>query len=148
MRTYQPLCHLLVVRATGFDDCNREFAASFDSSWHPLFLWVAHVWQFGNSCCFVTVWWFMRLAPVIVTVNSPHYLIRIGVLFLSRWRVCCTSMWFDLKLLFFFPSLSSSNCVLAMQKIIPTLQFIFSFDLVLLFLLLFVIVLFTLIISN
>ena len=52
MRTYQPLCYLLVVRATGFDDCNREFAASFDSSWHPLFLWVAHVWQFGNSCCF------------------------------------------------------------------------------------------------
>lgn len=47
--SYQPLCHLLVVRATCFDDCNREFAASFDSSWHPLFLWVAHVWQFGNS---------------------------------------------------------------------------------------------------
>ena len=128
MRTYQPLCHLLVVRATGFDDCNREFAASFDSSWHPLFLWVAHVWQFGNSCCFVTVWWFMRLASVIVTVNSPHYLIRIGVLFLSRWRECCTSMWFDLKLLFFSFSFFLELCAgYAKNNTNPSIYFFFWF---------------------
>jgi hypothetical protein len=60
------------------------------------------------------------------------------------------STWFDLKLFFFFflffSSLSSSDCVLAMQKFIPAFQFIFSFDSVPL--LLFAIVLFTLIISN
>ena len=114
----------LVVRTTGSGDCNRESATSFDLSRHPFFSgWRVYV----SSCRFVAVWWFVRLAPVIVTVNSPHYLICLGVLSLSRWHVCCSSMWFDLKLLLFFPSLSSSNCVLAMQKIISTLQFIFFF---------------------
>jgi hypothetical protein len=55
------------------------------------------------------------------------------------------------KIVFFsffhsFPSLSFSDYVLAMQKFIPALPFIFSFDSAPL--LLFAIVLFTLIVSN
>ena len=67
---------------------------------------------------FATFWWFMRLAPMIVIVNPSHHLIRLSFLFLSRWHVCSDLMWFDLKLLFFFPFLFLLDCVLAMQKII------------------------------
>ena len=74
----------------------------------------------------------------------PHHFIHLSVLFLSRWpeysgltRNCFSFLSFH--------SLSFSNCVLAMQKIISALQFIFSCDSIPL--LLFAIVLFTLIIS-
>jgi hypothetical protein len=40
----------LVVRTTGSGDCNRESAASFDSSRHPLSFWVARVCQFVPLC--------------------------------------------------------------------------------------------------
>ena len=72
-----------------------------------------------------------------------HHLICLIILFLYGWHVYDDSMLFDLKLLF-FPSLSFSDRVLAMQKLILALQIFFysvSF-------LLFVIFLFTLIVSN
>ena len=57
-------------------------------------------------------------------------------------------VWLEIAILFFllFPSFSSLDCVLVMQKFILALQFIFPFDSVSLFL--FVIIFFTLIISN
>ena len=57
-------------------------------------------------------------------------------------------VWLEIAILFFllFPSFSSLDCVLVMQKFILVLQFIFPFDSVSLFL--FVIIFFTLIISN
>jgi hypothetical protein len=59
-----------------------------------------------------------------------HYLIHFGVLFLYEWHVYGGSTWFGSELLFFhsFPSLSSLIFVPAMQKFIPSLQFIFYFD--------------------
>jgi hypothetical protein len=74
---------------------------------------------------------------MVLIVLPPHYLIRLGVLFLSKWRVYDSLVGFGVNLLFFFSfllffffftSLSSSGCVLAMQKVILTLQFPFSFD--------------------
>ena len=89
----------------------------------------------------------VQLTLVVVMALPPYHLIRP---FLPRWPVYCGSTRFDRKWLFFsfffFPSLSSWDCVLNMQKIISALQFIFSFDSV--SLLLFVIFVFTLIISN
>jgi hypothetical protein len=95
-------------------------------------------------------WWRVHLTLVIVIIILPHHLIRLNVLFLFGWRVYGGSAWFGSKFIFFsftsFPSLSPSNCMLTMQKIISDLQFIFYFDSVAL--LLFAIILFTLIIFN
>ena len=85
-------------------------------------------------------------------IIPSHHWIRFSILYLLKWRVNVGYHWFGFNLLFFFffslffPSLSSSYWVLAMQKnyIIPSISF--SFDLVLL--LLIIIILFALIIFN
>jgi len=68
--------------------------------------------------------WHVWLALVVVMALLPHYLICLSVLFLPGGRMYGGSAGLA-KNNFFFPSLSSWDCVLAMQKIIPTLQFIF-----------------------
>ena len=69
----------------------------------------------------------MSTALVVVTVIPLHHFIHLSVLFLSRWceysgltRNCFSFLSFH--------SLSSSNCMLTMQKIILALQFICSCD--------------------
>ena len=63
--------------------------------------------------------WHMWLTPVVVMALPPHYLICLGVLFLPGGRMYGGSAGLAGND-FFFPSLSFWDCVLAMQKIIPT----------------------------
>ena len=81
----------------------------------------------------------VRLKIVVETKLSPHHLMRLNILFLLGWHVNGSEVWFDANWLFFsflfVPSLSSLDCMLTMQKNISALQFLFSFDSVLLFLL-------------
>jgi hypothetical protein len=43
----------------------------------------------------------LRLTPMVLIVLPPHYLIRLGILFLSKWRVYDSLIGFGVNLLFF-----------------------------------------------
>jgi hypothetical protein len=46
--------------------------------------------------------WRLRLTPMVLIVLPSHYLIRLSVLFLSKWHVYDSLGGFDANLLFFF----------------------------------------------
>jgi hypothetical protein len=104
-----------------------------------------HFWFCARKKKLLTL---VQLTTVVEIRLLSHHLMRCSVL--SFVGGACTVVRYGLASIdfsfFSFPSLSSSDYVLAMQKIIPALLFFFSFDSVILLLIAFN--LFTLIISN
>jgi hypothetical protein len=75
---------------------------------------------------YIAFWRCVWLTPAIVTVIPLYHLICLSILFLYGWHVYDGSMWFDMKLLFFFSFFLGSRAGHAKIHTSPSYFFLFS----------------------